>query len=303
MATMRIGFVGLGALGGKLAASLMRAGFPLAVHDLDASAARPLLERGAAWAQTPEDLARACDSVFTCLPSSAAVAAVVAGEHGLLAGLPPGSTWIDSSTNDPHELRRLGALASATGVHTLEAPVTGGVDRAATGEITVLVGGDEGVYRAHLPALEAIGGRVFHIGPLGSASVIKVITNMLALTHVVALGEALMLAQRAGLDLTQCHEVISASSGTSFVHETESRLILDGTYDIGFTLELACKDLGIASVLGRENGVPLALTTLVEQTFERARERYGGSAWSPMVVRLLEDALATPLRAARSGDR
>ena len=175
--------------------------------------------------------------------------------------------------------------------------MTGGVHLAASGQITVLVGGDAEVYAAHLPAFEAIGGRVFHIGPLGSASVIKVITNMLAFIHLVAAGEALMLARRAGLDLAQSFEVIKASSGTSFVHETESQVILNGSYDIGFTIDLACKDLGFAHELGDELGVPLELATLVEQTFIRAREAYGGSAWSPMVVKLLEDALGTDLRA------
>jgi 3-hydroxyisobutyrate dehydrogenase len=160
-----------------------------------------------------------------------------------------------------------------------------------------MVGGDPDVFAAHLPAFEAIGGKVFYIGPLGSASVIKVITNMLAFIHLVAAGEALMLAQRGGLDLAQSFEVIKASSGTSFVHETESQVILNGSYDIGFTMDLACKDLGFAQELGDEFGVPLELASLVQQTFLRAREEYGGSAWSPMVVKLLEDALGTELRA------
>ena len=168
---------------------------------------------------------------------------------------------------------------------------------AAAGEITVLVGGDEAAFRAHLGLFEAIGGDVFHIGPLGSASVIKVITNMLAFVHLVAVGEALMLARRGGLDLAQAFEVIKASSGNSFVHETESRLILNGSYDIGFTMDLALKDLGFARELGDELGVPLELATLVEETFARGREAYGGDAWSTMVVKLLEDELGTDLRA------
>ncbi len=293
----RLGFIGLGNLGGHLAASLLRAGFPLTVHDADEAAARPLVEAGAVWAASPAEVGAASDSVFTCLPSPRVVDEVITGKHGLLEGLAREGTWIDSSTNDRHELERLAALAAAAGVHCLEAPVTGGVHLAASGEITVLVGGDAAVFAAHLPAFEAIGGKVFHIGPLGSASVIKVITNMLAFIHLVAAGEALMLARRAGLDLAQSFEVIKASSGTSFVHETESQVILNGSYDIGFTMDLACKDLGFAHQLGVELGVPLELATLVEQTFIRARDAYGGSAWSPMVVKLLEDALGTDLRA------
>ena len=293
----RLGFIGLGNLGRPLAASLLRAGFPLTVHDRNEAAAHDLVAAGATWSASPQEAGACSDTVFTCLPSPRVVDEVVTGERGLLEGLAAGGTWIDSSTNDRHELLRLAALAEGRGVACLEAPVTGGVHLAAAGQITVLVGGAPDVYAAHLPAFEAIGGRVFYIGPLGSASVIKVITNMLAFIHLVAAGEALMLARRGGLDLAQSFEVIKASSGTSFVHETESQVILNGSYDIGFTLDLACKDLHFAHELGSELGVPLELGSLVEQIFVRAREQYGGSAWSPMVVKLLEDAVGTDLRA------
>ena len=293
----RLGFVGLGNLGRHLAASLLQAGFPLTVNDRDEAAAASLVEAGAVWAASPKEVAAASDTVFTCLPSPKVVEGVLCGDNGVLEGLAAGGTWIDSSTNDRHELLRLAEVAAALGVRTLEAPVTGGVHLAASGQITVLVGGDADVFAEHLPAFEAIGGKVFYIGPLGKASVIKVITNMLAFIHLVAAGEALMLAKQGGLDLAQSFEVIKASSGTSFVHETESQVILNGSYDIGFTMDLACKDLGFAHELGEEFGVPLELASLVEQTFIKAREEYGGSAWSPMVVKLLEDQVGTELRA------
>lgn len=294
---MKLGFIGVGNLGVHLASSLLRAGFQVTVHDLNKEAAAGLLAAGAGWAASPKQVAEAGDSVFTCLPSPAAVTAVVTGENGILAGLKPGGTWVDMSTNDLHELKRLAALAAEKSIACLEAPVTGGVHKAASGEITVLVGGDVPIFEAHLPALQAMGGKVFHIGPLGSAAVIKVITNMLAFIHLVAAGEALMLAKRGGLDLAQIFEVIKASSGNSFVHETESQLILNGSYNIGFTMDLACKDLYLAHQLGREFGVPLELAGLVEQIFIRAKSQYGGNAWSSQVVKLLEDALNTDLRA------
>jgi 3-hydroxyisobutyrate dehydrogenase len=293
----QIGFIGLGNLGFHLAASLVKAGFAVTVHDLNRDAAAPLLAKGAQWADSPAALAARCESVLTCLPSPAAVTRVVTGENGLLAGLRPGGTWIDCSTNDLHELKRLAGLAAIDGIHCLEAPVTGGVHKAASGDITVLVGGDKAIFEAHLPIFQAIGGEVFHMGPLGSASVIKVITNMLAFIHLVAAGEALMLAKRGGLDLAQAFHAIKASSGNSFVHETESQVILNGSYNINFTMDLACKDLHFAHELGREFGVPLELAGLVEQTFIRARSQYGGNAWSSQVVKLLEDALGTDLRA------
>jgi 3-hydroxyisobutyrate dehydrogenase len=293
----KIGFIGLGNLGFHLAHSLLRAGFPLTVFDLNRAAAEPLLQAGATWATSPADVASQVETVITCLPSPKAVTAVVAGENGILHGLQRGGTWIDMSTNDLHELQRLAGLAAEKGVACLEAPVTGGVHKAASGEITVIVAGEQAVFEAHLPAFEALGGQVFYMGPLGKASVIKVITNMLAFIHLVAAGEALMLAKRGGIDLAQAFEVIKASSGNSFVHETESQVILNGSYNIGFTMDLACKDLHFAHELGREFGVPLDLASLTQQTFIRARSQYGGQAWSSQVVKLLEDALSTDLRA------
>jgi 3-hydroxyisobutyrate dehydrogenase len=281
---VRYGFIGLGHLGHPLAASLLRGGFDLTVHDLDQDAARDLISKGARWAATPRELAAAVDAVITCLPSPVTSSAVLTGENGVLKGLRSGGTWIEMSTTDQREIERVSALAAAQGVATLAAPVTGGVHRAAAGEITVLVGGERPVFETHLPALQAMGGAIFYIGDLSKACVLKVITNMLAFIHLVAAGEALMLARRAGLDLAQTFAAIKASSGNSFVHETE-------------TMDLACKDLGFAYQYGRDLGVPLEIAGLTEQIFRRAREQYGGGAWSTQVVKLLEDALHTDLRA------
>jgi 3-hydroxyisobutyrate dehydrogenase len=294
---MNVGYIGLGNLGVHLAASLQRAGHTLTVHDLHRSAAAPLEAAGATWADSPAAVAAASDVVFTCLPSPAAVAAVVTGENGLLSAMRPGSTWVDNSTTDQAEVLRLSALAAERGIRMLEAPVTGGVHKAAAGEITVLVGGDEALYEELRDLLGAVGSPVLYMGELGSAAVIKVITNMLAFIHLVAAGEALMLAKRGGLDLGAAFEAILNSSGNSFVHETESQVILNGSYNINFTMDLACKDLGFATNFGRQFGVPLELAGLVEQTFIRARSQYGGDAWSSQVVKLLEDALGTDLRA------
>jgi len=294
---MRYGFIGLGNLGAHLAGSLLRGGFALTVNDLNKSAANPLIAAGARWAESPQACAAGSDAVITCLPSPAASRSVLTGEAGVLEGLKPGGTWIEMSTNDRHEIEAIAALAAKQGIATLEAPVTGGVHRAASGEITVLVGGEAVIFEAHRPALQAMGGQVFHMGPLGKASVIKVITNMLAFVHLVAAGEALMLAKRGGLDLAQVFAAIKASSGNSFVHETEGQLVLNGSYNIGFTMDLACKDLGFAHRLGRELGVPLELAGMTEQIFRRGQARYGGDAWSTRIVQLLEDAVGTDLRA------
>ncbi|MGA0539180.1 NAD(P)-dependent oxidoreductase [Neotabrizicola sp. VNH66] len=291
---MRYGYVGLGNLGGHLAASLIRAGHQVTVYDRDPAQAERLAAMGAGVAHSVMEMEGRVDHVFTCLPKPAASEAVLAE---LMTFLPPGATWIENSTLGRDDVLRLAGLARVGGVRMLEAPVTGGVHLAARGEITVLAGGDADLYEMHRPALEAIGSRIFHMGPLGSAAVIKVITNMLAFIHLVADGEALMLAARGGLDLKTAWEAIAASSGSSFVHETEGQLILNGSYDVAFTMDLALKDLGFALGFGREFGVPLDLASAVTQTFLRGRAVYGGAAQSTQIVKLLEDALQTPLRA------
>ncbi|NJM84418.1 MAG: NAD(P)-dependent oxidoreductase [Tabrizicola sp.] len=291
---MRYGYVGLGNLGGHLAASLIRSGFDLVVFDRDPAVSARHHQLGATVAASLAELAGTVDHVITCLPSPAASEAVLAK---LLAGLKPGATWIENSTLGRDDILRLGGLAETAGVRLLEAPVTGGVHLAARGEITVLVGGPLDLFAAHEPALKAMGNRIFHMGPLGSAAVIKVITNMLAFIHLVADGEALMLARRGGLDMKTAWDAIAASSGSSFVHETEGQLILNGSYDIGFTMDLALKDLGFAMGFGREYGVPLDLASVTLQTFLKGRAAYGGGAQSTQIVKLLEDLLGADLRA------
>jgi 3-hydroxyisobutyrate dehydrogenase len=294
MSKLRYGFVGLGNLGGHLAASLVQNGFDVAVYDRDPTLGERHLALGAERAADPAAAARGRDGVFTCLPSPAASEAVLAQ---ILEGAAPGTTWIECSTLGRDDIRRLAKLAAAREVETLEAPVTGGVHLAARGDITVLAGGDESLFARHEPALRAMGGRLFHMGPLGSAAVIKVITNMLAFIHLVAAGEALMLAKTGGLDLAQSFHAIAPSSGTSFVHETESQIVLNGSYDIGFTMDLALKDLGFATTRGEQFGAPLELAAHVLEIFERGMAAYGGNAWSTQIVKLLEDALKTDLRA------
>jgi 3-hydroxyisobutyrate dehydrogenase-like beta-hydroxyacid dehydrogenase len=292
--TLRYGFIGLGNLGKHLAANLARGGFELTVFDLDRAAAQAAIAAGASWCESVSQLAKSCDALITCLPSPAASRAVM---NEALPCLQPGSTWIEMSTNDFMEVERIAERAAAAGVATLVCPVTGGVHRAAAGDITVLVGGTQQQYAVHEPALKAMGGRVIFLGGIELAAVTKVVTNMLAFIHLIAAGEALMLCARAGVDLRTAYDAIAASSGNSFVHETESQVILNGSYDIGFTMDLACKDAGFAVEFGRRFGVPLRLAGMMEQIFIEGRAKYGGGAWSSMIVKLLEDSVGTPLRA------
>ncbi len=297
---MHYGHIGLGNLGANCAGCLLKAGFGLTVHDLNRSAGDALVAKGAVWADSVEALAGSVDHVITCLPSPAVSEKVL---RQILPAMKPGATWVEMSTLGRDDVLRLAAIAADAGVRMLELPVTGGVHLAARGEITMLPGGDADLVDLHRPALEAMGNRVFHMGPLGSSAIIKVITNMLAFIHLKATSEALMLAKRGGLDLKQSWEAIRASSGNSFVHETEGALILNGSYDIAFSVDLALKDLGFALGFGREFGVPLDLAAMTEQTYVAAKAAYGGAAQSPMIAKLLEDRLGTDLRAAGFPER
>ncbi len=249
---------------------------------------------GAVLAPSAEALAGSVDHVMTCLPSPAISERVL---RAILPKMKPGTSWIEMSTLGRDEVLALAAVAGEAGVRMMELPVTGGVHLAAQGKITMLAGGDKDLFDLHHPAMAAMGDKIFHMGPLGSSSIIKVITNMLAFIHLKATSEALMLAKRGGLDLGQAWHAIAASSGNSFVHETEGALILNGSYDIAFNIDLALKDLGFALGFGREFGVPLELASMTNQTYIAAKAAYGGEAQSPMIAKLLEDLLGTDLRA------
>lgn len=291
---MHYGFIGLGNLGGKLAGRLLGAGFQVSVFDLDPATIAPLVESGATAAPDLQTLASTVDHVITCLPSPAVSVQV---QETVLPLMAEGASLIEMSTVGKADVLASAARAEGHGIGFLELPVTGGVHLAARGELTLLVGGGGEWVALHRPALDAMGKQLFHMGPAGSAALIKVITNMLAFIHLSACGEALMLAGAGGLDLATAWHAIAASSGTSFVHETEGQLILNGSYDIGFTIDLALKDLGFAAGFSEDFGVPLALAQQVQAQFEAAKDAFGGDAQSPYVVKLLEDALGRPLRA------
>jgi 3-hydroxyisobutyrate dehydrogenase len=291
---MHYGYIGLGNLGAACAGCLLKAGFQVTVYDLNPSLAAPLVAEGAVRATSATALAAKVDHVITCLPSPAVSESVL---RQILPHMKAGAHWLEMSTLGRDEVLRLAAVAAEADVQMMELPVTGGVHLAHQGKITMLAGGPEEMFTLHKGAMEAMGDRIFHMGPLGSASIIKVITNMLAFIHLKATSEALMLAKRGGLDLAQAHAAIAASSGNSFVHETEGALILNGSYDVAFNIDLALKDLGFALGFGREFGVPLDLASMTNQTYVAAKAAYGGTAQSPMIAKLLEDLLGTDLRA------
>ena len=301
MTDMKVGFIGLGQVGGKLAGSLVRNGVATVVLDREEAAMRPLLDAGASAGTTPAELARACDAVITCLPSPAISAAVLEESDGLLAGLmskPGGGTvWMEMSTTDEAEVRRLGALVEAAGGGALDCPVSGGCHRAATGNIAILAGGERETFERVLPLLTIMGRRILHTGALGSASILKVVTNYLATANLVSVCEALVVAKGAGQDLATAFEAIRISSGNSFVHETESQVILNGSRDISFTMDLVAKDVGLFASLAERSGIELEVAPLLVDIFTDGIERYGARELSPNIIRRLEDTTGLDITA------
>ena len=285
-----VGFIGLGNVGGKLAGSLLRNGIDLTVRDLDRDAAQPFLDGGAAWGESPKAMAEACDVMITCLPSPAASAAVMEADDGILAGLRPDSIWAEMSTTDEAEVKRLGAQVAAKGAAAVDCPVSGGCHRAATGNIAIFAGCDRPVFERILPVLTVLGRRVLHTGQLGSASKLKVMTNYLATANLLTLCEALVTCKATGLDLNTTYEAIRISSGNSFVHETESQVILNGSRDINFTMDLVIKDISLFQELADRAGVPLEISPLMIDIFKDGAARYGDREWSPNIIRRLEEA-------------
>ena len=286
----KIGFIGLGNVGSKLAGSILRNGFDLTVRDLNKDAAAPLLAKGAHWADSPRQMAESADVVITCLPSPSVSAAVMEADDGILAGLGPEKIWAEMSTTDTAEVQRLGKRVKATGAQAVDCPVSGGCHRAATGNIAILAGCERPVFEAMLPLLKAMGRRILHSGGLGTASTLKVMTNYLATANLVSLCEALVTAKKAGLDLNTTFEAIRISSGNSFVHETESQVILNGSRNINFTMRLVLKDISLFQAVADRAGVALELSPKLIEIFTDAIERYGEREWSPNIIRRYEEA-------------
>ena len=294
----KVAFIGLGNVGGKLAGSLLRNGFDLQVRDLSREAAAPLLERGARFGESPRKMAEEADILITCLPTPQASAAVMEdAAEGALAGLSAGKIWMEMSTTDETEVRRLGELVMARGAGALDSPVSGGCHRAATGNIAIFAGGERATFEAALPALTAMGRKILHAGPLGAASVLKVITNYLATANLVSLCEALVTAKLAGMDLNTTYEAVRISSGNSFVHETESQVILNGSRNINFTMDLVCKDIGLFAAIAERCDLQLELAPLLVEIFRDGAKKYGAREWSPNIIRRLEEACGAEIRA------
>ena len=286
---MKVGFIGLGNAGGKLAGSLLRNGFDLTVRDLNKEFVDEFVERGAKSANSPKEMAEHCDVMITCLPSPKACSEVMESKDGILAGLSKGKIWLEMSTTDEAEIRRIGALVDKLGALPVDCPVSGGCHRADTGNISIFAGCKREAFELALPILTTMGRRVLHTGDLGTASTLKVMTNYLATVNLTSIAEALTTMKSLGMDMNVTYEAIKASSGNSFVHETESQVILNGSRDISFTMDLVSKDVGIFNQLAERKGIELEIAPLIVDIFKDGEKRYGSRELSPNIIKRLEE--------------
>ena len=300
---LKYGIIGLGNLGEKISKNLIQAGFEITVYDQDKNKAKNLIRKGAILAKNHSDTALNVDGLITCLPSPKISTDVMLGKDGALFKMSSGSTWIETSTTEVNELQKVADEAKKFNIGTIEAPVTGGVHRAEKGIITVLIGAKKEEYIRHQEAIKTFGGKIFYLGELGSASVLKVITNMLAFANLIGAVEGLMLAKSAGLDLTTSYHAIQSSSGSSIEFETVVPVILNGSFDTSFTLKLACKDLGLMTKLGDQYNIPMEFTKQIEKMFVYAKDKYGENEWTPNIVKDVEKATGLKIRAPNFPDK
>ena len=292
----RLFFIGVGNMGNPMAANLLKAGYPLTVHDISPEKAQNLISLGAVWA---DSIAAGCanaDVVMASLPGPPQVREVMLGEHGVLAHAKPGASIIDTSTSAVELVQELVALAHSKGLGFLEAPVTNAVDLAALGRLSIFVGGEQALFEQHKALFEVIGEKIFHVGAPGNGATIKLLTNLLWFVSAAAIGEGLMLGAKAGIPLHTVWEAIKSSAGNSWVAEHDVPSIFAGHYDPSFSLALCCKDLGLINQIAKNQGYELPMGSKAQALFQEAMQTYGPDAAELHVVKLLEERVGHLLR-------
>ena len=293
---INIGFIGIGNVGSKLANNILMNNYNLFIHDIDKHKCKKILQNGASWSNSLKEMASETTIIITCLPSPKAVSKVIEGNKGLINYLNSSHLWIEMSTTDEKEMIRLTNLLIKKKVSVLEAPVTGGQHRAATGNISILAAGIRASFERALPILSIVGYEILYCGKIGNASTIKIATNYLASINLLSLGEALMVLKKYGIDMNLAFQGIKISSGNSFVHETESKVILGGSYDVGFTMDLACKDIGIFNKLTKKFNIPAKFSNLMLKIFRSGKKELGDRALSTSIIKIIENACGEKLR-------
>jgi 3-hydroxyisobutyrate dehydrogenase len=289
---MRLGYIGLGSMGGEMARNLARAGHDLTVYDLDPSRVEDMVRSGARPAASGQEVAGEAEALFTSLPGPRQSAAAM---PSLIDALRPGATWVDMTTNDRDLVLELAQRAEARHIAVLDAPVTGAVDAARRGTLTIFAGGAGPAIAKVRPYLEQLG-RVIACGPLGSGTVVKLVTNQIWFINAAAIGEALVLGKKAGVELTVLWDAMKSGAGDSFVARHDVPSIFAGHYDPSFTLDLCCKDLGLIAALSQATKTQAPMTVQAQNRFEAARATFGGDQAELLVCKLIEDASGIDLR-------
>ena len=295
-----IGFIGLGNMGGGMSLNIQKAGYPMVVYDLREEVTRPLLEGGARLANSPSEVAGLSDVTFTSLPGPKEVEAVATGPDGILEGIRPGSIYVDLSSSRPTLIRELEPVFRQKGVHVLDAPVSGGKSGAASGNLAVMVGGEREVYEKIKPILDAFGDKVFYAGGVGAGSICKLVHNMIGHSVRQAIAEGLTLGVKAGVEPEAVWECMRRGSlgRMRVLHEGLVRTMFRGEYEpASFALNLAYKDISLATELAREYDVPMPMTTLAEQIALQAMNRGWGEKDSSVTVALQEEQSNVEVRA------
>ena len=283
-----VGFVGLGNMGRPMALNLVEHGVPLVVHDIDPAKVEPLRARGATVVDSPERVGAASERSICMVETTAQAEAVIAGERGVIRTARPGHIVICMSTIDPLAARRLGETLAARGIAMLDAPVSGGTERATSGQLSIIAGGEAATFEACRDLFQAMGTNLFHVGPLGAGLAMKLVNNMLIQVNRVAVAEALVLGVKAGLDPRAIYDVIRVSTGTSFAFETGVPRILARDFSPGGTVDISYKDQELETAFAKQLGVPLLLANVTQQLYQMARAAGLNKEDGLAVVKILE---------------
>ena len=296
---MKVGFIGLGNMGGPMAGWILKAGFPLVVYDIREEAAASLLAQGAAWADSPRAVAEQCEVICTCVPGPPQMEAVTLGPNGILEGIQPDAIYIDHTTNSPELVRRVGAAVKDHKGHMLDAPVDGGREGSLEGNITVFVGGDEAVFEKVRPVLESFSTSIAWVGALGTGTITKIVHNALGITLSFLLGECLTLGGKAGVEMPRLLEAFRLGStlkGNSSFNRRLPATLFRGNFEARFALNHAYKDIRLAAELAAQQGAPVRMITLCEQEMREAMNRGWGDKDRVIALTLQEERTQVKIR-------
>ncbi len=292
----KVGFIGVGHMGGPMAMNLVKKDFAVVVYDVDPDKIAPYEALGATRAGSPAEVASQVDRTISMVATTAQAESVIAGDDGVIQGASAGHIVISASTIDPFAAQRLHDQLGAQGIAMLDAPVSGGTVRSASGELSIMVGGDPAVFESCRDMFEAMGTNIFYIGPVGQGLAMKLVNNMLVQTHLVSICEALVMGVKAGLDPQRIYDVVRVSTGNSYGFETRVPRILDRDFEPGGSVDISYKDQELETAFAKELGVPILTANLSQQVFQMARAAGLGAEDHGALIKVLEKMAGVEVR-------